>query len=343
MVDKPQNPSDKDSKAQEKTKIKKHKRALIAFMVIVLIAGISLWIYFHSHQQNDKNIFTGYVTSDNIYMSSPIAGTLLEVYVKRGQRVSEGDALFRIDPTVREAETTQARAQLNAAEADVNQQNAALGHAQAELAAAQSEVERNETELNRLLAAQKEKKGSVAQLEIDQVQTSFDAARSRKEAADTQVTSALSAIDAAKAQAEQMKALITSRERELNDLSPPSPKSGKVEDIMFKPGESVPSNVPIISIIPDGEIKVRFYIPQNMISHYQTGQQLFIGCDGCKKGMTATIDYVASKPEYTPPIIYSLDARQKLVFMVEANPSEPGVLIPGQPIDVGATAEDLSQ
>jgi HlyD family secretion protein len=37
--------------------------------------------------------------------------------------------------------------------------------------------------------------------------------------------------------------------------------------------------------------------------------------------MTATVNFVANQPEYTPPIIYSLDARQKLVFMIEADPS----------------------
>jgi HlyD family secretion protein len=57
--------------------------------------------------------------------------------------------------------------------------------------------------------------------------------------------------------------------------------------------------------------------------------------------MTATVDFVASRPEYTPPIIYSLDARQKLVFLVEAIPSSPRALIPGQPLDVAAV--ELSQ
>ena len=45
--------------------------------------------------------------------------------------------------------------------------------------------------------------------------------------------------------------------------------------------------------------------------------------------------------EYTPPVIYSLETRDKLVFLVEAVPSNPRALVPGQPIDVAPTAEAL--
>jgi HlyD family secretion protein len=99
--------------------------------------------------------------------------------------------------------------------------------------------------------------------------------------------------------------------------------------------------VPVVSIVPDGEVKVRFYVPQAVVSAYQPGRSVAIACDGCAANMTATVDFVATRPEYTPPVIYSLDARQKLVFLVEAVPSDPRALVPGQPMDVAATATDL--
>lgn len=70
------------------------------------------------------------------------------------------------------------------------------------------------------------------------------------------------------------------------------------------------------------------------MSAYPPGATVAIACDGCASGMTARVNYVASRPEYTPPIIYSLTARDKLVFLVEAAPSAPRALTPGQPIDV---------
>ena len=66
-----------------------------------------------------------------------------------------------------------------------------------------------------------------------------------------------------------------------------------------------------------------------------------IACDGCGAPIAATVTFISSQSEYTPPIIYSKDSRAKLVFMVEARPSKPRALVPGQPIDVAPTAGDL--
>ena len=38
--------------------------------------------------------------------------------------------------------------------------------------------------------------------------------------------------------------------------------------------------------------------------------------------------------EYTPPVIYSLDERNKLVYLIQARPSRPDALRVGQPISV---------
>ena len=43
-------------------------------------------------------------------------------------------------------------------------------------------------------------------------------------------------------------------------------------------------------------------------------------CDGCPAGLTARVSYVSPDPEFTPPVIYSLETRQKLVYLVEARP-----------------------
>jgi HlyD family secretion protein len=112
---------------------------------------------------------------------------------------------------------------------------------------------------------------------------------------------------------------------------------------MFKQGESVSANAAVVTIVPDGEVKVRFYVPEALVAGYKPGRKVAIGCDGCAAGMTATVEFVASRPEYTPPIIYSLDARQKLVYLVEALPSDANALVPGQPMDVGASAGDLER
>jgi HlyD family secretion protein len=307
----------------------------------VLAAVALAWFFLVPHGHRAGTSFTGYVVSDNIYMAAPVSGTLTAVTVRRGDRVAAGRPLFRIDPTVRAAQADQARAQISAAQAQVAQQQAALARGQADLAAGQADADRSSAEASRLAAAQREKPGSVAQLQLDQAQASVKAALGRRDAARAALQSASAAIAASQAQVRQAQAGLTSAQSQLNDLAPVAPGPGRVEDIMFKPGESVAANAPVISIVPDGEVKVRFYVAQNLVNDFKPGRRVAIGCDGCATGMTATVDFVASRPEYTPPVIYSLDARQKLVFMVEAVPANPRALVPGQPMDVAASAGEL--
>jgi HlyD family secretion protein len=314
--------------------------ARVAVAVLALaVVGLALWWWW---QREERAVtFTGYVVSQNVYMTSPVAGTVSAVAVRRGQRVAAGDALFRVDPTVRAAQTEQASAQIAAGRAQVAQQQSGLARGRADLAAAQADAERFGAELRRLTGAQRDKPGSVAQLDIDQARAQYDAALRRRDAARTQLDTASAAIAAARAQVAGAEAGLVSARRELSELAPPAPVAGRVEDVMFKPGESVTPNVPVVSIVPDSEVKVRFYVPQGLVNGYRPGRKVAIGCDGCATGMTATVDFVASEPEYTPPVIYSLEARDKLVFLVEAVPSDPGKLVPGQPIDVAASAGDL--
>jgi len=313
----------------------------ILIALVLAAAAFTLWLFLRPGETRSPEVFTGYVVSDDIYMASPVAGTLTEVSVQRGQRVQAGAPLFRIDPTVRAAQTEQARAGIAVTVAQLGQQQAGLARARADLGTAQADVDRAGAELSRLSAAQHEKPGSVAQIDIDRARASYQGAVQRRNAARTQIRAAESSIAMAHAQVRQSQAGLTSAQRELDDLAPVAPSGGRVEDVMFRPGETVGPNVPVISIVPDGQVKVRFYIPQALVSAYRPGRQVAIGCDGCLTGLTATVEFVASSPEYTPPVIYSLDAREKLVFLVEARPSDPRALLPGQPIDVAPAARDL--
>lgn len=315
---------------------------LAAVVAAVLVIGGG-WLLLRSLERPAREAFTGYVVSDDVTMSSPVAGTLARVAVRRGERVRPGQALFDVDPTIRDAQADQASAQVGAGQAAVRQQQAALLRARSDLGAAQADADRAGAELRRLSAAQREKAGTVAALQVDQAEASARAALDKRDAARAAVQTAAAAVQAAKAQVEQAQAGLRSARREVSDLAPTAPSAGRVEDVLFKAGESVPANAPVVTLVPDGEVKVRFYVPEALVSRYRPGRRVAIACDGCRAGMTATVDFVATRPEYTPPVIYSLDARQKLVWLVEAVPSDADALAPGQPVDVAATAAELAR
>jgi HlyD family secretion protein len=90
----------------------------------------------------------------------------------------------------------------------------------------------------------------------------------------------------------------------------------------------------VLSLLPDSAIKLRFYVPEGEIARYRPGTTVRFSCDGCPSGLKAKISYVSPRPEFTPPVIFSRDTRDRLVFLVEARPGRPARLQPGQPIDV---------
>jgi HlyD family secretion protein len=112
------------------------------------------------------------------------------------------------------------------------------------------------------------------------------------------------------------------------------PAEGRVDQVYFQVGEWVPANQAIVSIIPDGKVKVRFFVPERQVSRYRPGRTVRFSCDGCASGLAARIGFVSPDPEFTPPIIFSRDSQARMVFMVEAYPANPAKLNPGLPVEV---------
>jgi HlyD family secretion protein len=168
-----------------------------------------------------------------------------------------------------------------------------------------------------------------------------DAARAALKTADARVAAARKVADARRAQvsAARAQAVEAAGGREevqirVNQLSPVAPAAARVDEVFFQPGEWVSANQPVVSLLPDAKVKVRFFVPEQQVARYKPGKKVRFSCDGCANGLAATIRYVSPRPEFTPPIIFSRDSRDRLVFMVEAYPDEPANLQPGLPVDV---------
>jgi len=113
-----------------------------------------------------------------------------------------------------------------------------------------------------------------------------------------------------------------------------APVAGTVQQIYFREGEMAPAQRPVLSIMPPGNMKVRFYVAEPDLPRIAIGDEVRVTCDNCAPDLTARIYFIATTAEYTPPVIYSLDERNKLVYLVQARPSRPDALRVGQPISV---------
>jgi len=113
-----------------------------------------------------------------------------------------------------------------------------------------------------------------------------------------------------------------------------APVNGTVQQIYFREGEMVQAQRPVLSIMPPGNMKVRFYVSESELPKLAIGDEVKVTCDNCAADISAKIYFIATTAEYTPPVIYSLDERNKLVYLIQARPAWPEVLRVGQPISV---------
>ena len=150
-----------------------------------------------------------------------------------------------------------------------------------------------------------------------------------KTAAGTQKT-----MDDAKAALQQAQANLDAAQTRLTRRRQLSPVTGSVEEVYYRPGEPVQPGKPVIALLPPANLKVRFFSPERQLATIQIGDIVGISCDSCPTGLTAKVTFIARSAEYTPPVIYSLEERAKLVYLIEARPDDPSKLRVGQPVTV---------
>jgi HlyD family secretion protein len=316
-------------------------RLRIAIVAAVIATGAGAW-WVWGRGDAEGRALSGYIEGDALYLSSSTAGAVSQVSVVRGQRVAAGQPLFALDagPLVAQrdraaAALAEARARLDDARKGRRPQELAVIDAQR--AAAEAAVRQAQADYNRI--APLVRQGIYAPARLDGVRAARDTAVANLRAATSQRTAETlgarpDAVRAAEAQVQQARDALAEAQALLARTGPRAPADARVEQVFFQPGEWAAANQPVVSLVPDDRVKVRFFAPQREASRYAVGRRITFTCDGCAPGLTATIDYISPRPEFTPPIIYSRESRDRMVFLIEARPDAPRTLNPGQPVDV---------
>jgi HlyD family secretion protein len=170
----------------------------------------------------------------------------------------------------------------------------------------------------------------VRQAAVINAQQTFDRAKQLVQtAAGTQKN-----YDDAEATLRQANANLSAAETRLTRRRVFSPAAGTIQQVYFRVGETVPAGRGVVALLPPENLKVRFFAPQATLPNIRIGETIAVSCDGCDAGLTAKVSFIALSAEYTPPVIYSLEERAKLVFLIEARPEQPEKFRVGQPISV---------
>jgi HlyD family secretion protein len=288
--------------------------------------------------------FQGYVEGEFVLVSPTVGGQLVTLSVERGQQVGAGASLFALDQADEKAARDRAAAML--AQAQDRLSNLAKGKRQPEVAAiaaqkAQAEAQVRLAQLD--LDRQKKLIGSAAFMkqQFDQAQANYDQQVNRVAELDAQLKLAQMSLgrddelNAALGDVTANQAALAQAQWKLDQKTLAAPTASLVADTYFNPGEMINPGQAVVSLLPPGNIKVRFFVPQDALAQFPIGARVTIHCDGCTRDIPATVHFVSPQAEYTPPVLYSRENRNRLVFMIEARPAEtPEMLRPGQPVDV---------
>jgi HlyD family secretion protein len=285
----------------------------------------------------------GYVEGDFVLLAPIEVAQVKSISVKRGDRVEAGRAVAEMEADDARIALAQSEAALG--EATARLADLRLGRRPEEVAVLDAMVRSSEAEAQekrRVLARATGllDRGIVTQPEYDEAQTAVEVAeakinQSEANLAVAELPARPEEIKAAENQVKQAKTALDQARWRLSKRSLTAPSAGRVDDVIRNPGDVAGPSAPVISMLPDGAVKLSLFVPEPSFSAVEVGKLLRVRCDGCPDGIEARVSYVSPDPEFTPPVIYSLETRQKLVYLVEARPvGAASFLQPGQIVDV---------
>jgi HlyD family secretion protein len=291
-----------------------------------------------------NNTLQGYAEGEYVRVGAPFAGTLVRLDVQRGSRVEAGAPLFALEAENEMAARREAEERL--ANASAQLENLRKGRRPTEIDAVRAQLVQVEAAAAFSVAEFRRQedllaKGFATRQHLEEARTAMARDRARVEELQAQLATAQLAarpdeIRAAQAGAAAAKAALEQAEWRLQQKTAVTTVAGVVTDILFVRGEWVGAGQPVLTLLPPGNLKARFYVPEPQLGTVKVGQPVDLKCDGCGEPIRATVTWIAPQAEYTPPVIYSKESRAKLVFLVEARPAiaDAARLKPGQPLDV---------
>ena len=287
-------------------------------------------------------IATGYVEGDYVLVAPIETAQIAAIPVKRGDHITFDQTVAILERrdteiAVAQAQATIAQAQSQLANLTRGARPEQIATLEATIAAAQfsaQEAQRDMERQQKLL-----EKGTMSNSRFDQAHTSFDVAKAKVEElkanlAYVRLPAREDEIAAAQATVKQAKAALEAAQWRLKKRTLKTSQPGIVVDVIRNLGEVAGPQAPILQILPEGGTKLRLYIPEKSLAAIKIGTRLNVECDACAGGDIARVSYISDGPEFTPPVIYSLQNRQKLVYLIEAKLETNSALKPGQIVSV---------
>ena len=234
-----------------------------------------------------------------------------EFLIAQAKRKEQQEALRRAE-TVPLEEREQARQAYLQAKAALDLVRA--GSRREDVEAAAAEVSQARQALNLLLRGAREEDIRAAEARVAEAQAVLDVLRagSRKE----EVARVRAGVETARANARKARA-------DLAERIVRAPESGTIERVLVAVGDLVASGTPIVRIDDPQDIWLRVYVPESRLAAVTTGSEALLQVDGVEKPLTAYVESIASRGEFTPANLQTPDERGKQAFGVRLRLRQP--------------------
>jgi HlyD family secretion protein len=279
------------------------KRAGLIAAALLIVAALA---FYFLRPRSETLVLTGIVTTDDVAVSPEVGGRITRLLAREGDQVQAGQLLAVIQPAelkadrafyAHSAEAATAQVQENQASLEYQEHqtadqieearaNLAAAVAQRAQAAADLENARLTYERSRNLSTQ----GVVAQQDLDQSRTAFDAAQARLEAAAKQIDAqraALSMATSGAAQVAQRRGQLANSERQraaalaqsakaevrLGYTEVHAPIAGVVDVRAALPGEVVNAGQTMLTLVDPDDIWVRVDVEESYIDQVRLGDR----------------------------------------------------------------------
>ena len=311
----------------------------------------------------------GRIEGDTTTVAAKYPGKVREILAKEGDLVEQGQVLSQLEDEELQARIRQADAGITSLEARRDAANESLAVAKKELplgiAAAKSQVTYMRATLDKARAAEAQlardlqrieslaEAGTVNKQRLEQAQLQYTAIRSDVRSAEAGVISAekqleraylgkdqisaketeLGALDA---ELERVRAMRQEAMIALDNMTVRAPSKGIVTARLVEAGEVGAAGRPMYELVDPERLYLKVYVPGNEIGKVRRGLEAQVYVDAYPdRPFSATVDYIASRAEFTPKEVQTPDERVKQVYAVKLyfkeNPDY--LLTPGMPAD----------
>ncbi|KTD05079.1 HlyD family secretion protein [Fluoribacter gormanii] len=268
----------------------------------LLLVGLALFLLAACEKEN--NTFSGYIDTDLVYLSADFGGRLTELAVLKGQLVKNNQFLFKLEQTSE---------RYNVKMSKLTQKDL---HAQRQ----QILTQLNYNEINYRRTLEMRKQNAASQNDLDAAQRDLNISKEQLNDIDFRIKN--NQVDTA-----DKKWQMTRKENF-------APELGIIFDTYYSRGEFVQAGAPVLSLITKNNIKAIFFVPEEQLAQLRLNEHVKIKTDNNEHFAEGHIFYISNIAEYTPPIIYSREERQRLVFRIEAKIDSPDLekIHLGQPV-----------